>query len=293
MLSRARVVICLAILLVLLPVTVAATLDGAYTLQGKVYLLILRSAQCLAVAAAIYFIPIVQARRKHRAQVVESFGSLWEGHFTDKALRRRLISAVVLYGCDKNRRAFVRLVRLLREDLTSRERAVGLYFAARCAYDDQEYAVALDCLKGAVELWPGLHHAWRMLALLHRGREEPEQAERALRYAIKLHPEEGEGYLDLGIALTLWRRHDEAFEMLQLARQHGAHIGRTHLALGVVYALRGDEQTSWSHLTQGEKYCGREEAEAARQAIRELMEAPHAAAPGSLIEGDSPTAANQ
>jgi Flp pilus assembly protein TadD len=91
---------------------------------------------------------------------------------------------------------------------------------------------ALEWLRKAVKIDPGLADAWVNLGVALRRAGETEAAEAAYRTALELDPEEASAYQNLAALLSLRGRHGESRELLTLAARVGKRNPFSYLALG-------------------------------------------------------------
>jgi tetratricopeptide (TPR) repeat protein len=115
--------------------------------------------------------------------------------------------------------------------------SLGLAYANRF-----EYARAAEQEEQAVRLEPDNAQAWVALSwvLGYKQPPEPIEAEKAAREAIRLQPSIWGAYYQLGRALLLQRRYQEAIAAMEHAKELSPASTTLDIGLGQVYLAQGD-----------------------------------------------------
>ncbi len=118
------------------------------------------------------------------------------------------------------------------------------YTMGRVKYTENRFAEAIAAFGRALQLMPRSVKSENNLGLTYEGLNQPEDAIKAYRQAIDWadasgHPTE-QPLLNLGILLTDRNELDQALPLLQRAEAIAPNYGKTHGALGKLYARQGN-----------------------------------------------------
>jgi len=106
-----------------------------------------------------------------------------------------------------------------------------------CNVDLKNYEEAEEALKQAIRLEPDDTIAGLKLGIVYILLGRKEDAEEALKQAIHFNPDDAEAYLKLGIIYTNLRCYEEAKEKFKQAIQLDPDYAEAYLKLGVIYIL--------------------------------------------------------
>jgi tetratricopeptide (TPR) repeat protein len=168
-------------------------------------------------------------------------------HVIDEPSQFTLAMAYVKLG--RNDWAQMELDALVKTDP---KRALYRYWSGRIDFADQQFQAAVQKLKVAIELDPGLVKAYDSLALSYEALGETHEAVRTFEAAIErnrssVHPSPWPA-LDFGELLFELGRYEEAKSYLQESLRYTPELPQAHYKLGLVYEKLGTNQTAVAEL---------------------------------------------
>lgn len=119
---------------------------------------------------------------------------------------------------------------------------IGAQYLVRSEWDNAELHA-----RRALEIWPDMNVALRLLGAVYLYRGQSDQAIAALSRALQAEPFNPEILINLGTAHLQRRQYDKAEQYYTTALQLGTSSGSCHLNLGQLYVLWGRYELAVEH----------------------------------------------
>ncbi len=138
--------------------------------------------------------------------------------------------------------------RLYQEVLVrEQENADALHLLGVLRHQQGDHAAAVEMIRRAVALRPGVAVFHANLAEAYRGLGQPERAVGCCRVALRLRPDYPEALGNLGVALQGLGRHEEAVRHLRRALELTPDLAAAHSNLGISLRHLGQRDEAMTH----------------------------------------------
>jgi len=117
---------------------------------------------------------------------------------------------------------------------------VDYYHAGIMLFNNQHYDEAIIQFRKALELNPGLIHAYNYIGIALQEKKQFDDAIPFYQKAVQLNPADPTAYINLGIVFHNIRQHEKAIEYFQCALQRNPNLHQAYDYMGLSFALEGN-----------------------------------------------------